>query len=172
MVLWVAPLSFATLFSTRFYLLSTLTSVEELHENGKGFTSRQYQESEFLKKINSLPHESADGFKFCRFCAFSYKPVSISGRAISQPAFWIRQCLWREIFPRKECGFDHSYPRISKLLWKKFRPAALLADSWSSVLIFRMKLVGSITIPKNLFHSNRFCQFLGWSTSNPFIAAI
>jgi len=48
---------FVAIFSTRFYFLSTLSSVRELNENGKGFTSRQYQESKFLEKLTILPQD-------------------------------------------------------------------------------------------------------------------
>lgn len=43
------------IISSRFYLLSTLSSIRELNADGKGFTSRQYQESEFLEKLIALP---------------------------------------------------------------------------------------------------------------------
>ena len=45
------------IISSRFYFLSTLSSVRELNESGKGFTSRQYQESEFLEKLIALPSD-------------------------------------------------------------------------------------------------------------------
>ena len=45
------------IISSRYYLLSTLSSVKELNVNGKGFTSRQYQESEFLEKLTTLPSD-------------------------------------------------------------------------------------------------------------------
>jgi len=45
------------IISSRFYFLSALSSVKELNENGKGFTSRQYKESEFLEKLTALPSD-------------------------------------------------------------------------------------------------------------------
>lgn len=44
----------AGIFSIRFYLLSSLSSVRELNINGKGYTSRQYQESDLLEELASL----------------------------------------------------------------------------------------------------------------------
>ncbi len=43
------------LISIRFYGISTFKSVKLLHSEGKGFTSSQYHQSNFLKKLNSLP---------------------------------------------------------------------------------------------------------------------
>jgi hypothetical protein len=43
------------LISIRYYGISTFNTIEMLHSEGKGFTSREYQQSNFLKKLNSLP---------------------------------------------------------------------------------------------------------------------
>ena len=43
------------LLTIRFFWISTFKAVEMLHADGNGFTSRQYQQSEFLSKLDSLP---------------------------------------------------------------------------------------------------------------------
>lgn len=43
------------LLTIRFFVISTFEAVEMLHTEGNGFTSRQYQQSEFLLKLDSLP---------------------------------------------------------------------------------------------------------------------
>ena len=48
-------LIFIALISIRFYGLSAYNSVEELHAEGKGYSSREYRQSELLAKLNSLP---------------------------------------------------------------------------------------------------------------------
>ncbi|MDP2965763.1 MAG: hypothetical protein Q8N39_06960 [Pelolinea sp.] len=43
------------LITLRFYGISTFKGVELLHAEGKGYISRQYQQSELLKYLDSLP---------------------------------------------------------------------------------------------------------------------
>ncbi len=45
------------IFSTRFYLLSSLGYVRELYSNGKGYTSRQFMQSDFLHQLVKLPSD-------------------------------------------------------------------------------------------------------------------
>ncbi len=45
------------IISSRYYFLTSASLIRELSENGKGFTTRQYQESKFLARLTALPSD-------------------------------------------------------------------------------------------------------------------
>ena len=58
------------LISIRFYGIFTINEVEMLRAEGKGYTSREYQQSEILKRLDSLPADQAMISNFAAFVLF------------------------------------------------------------------------------------------------------
>lgn len=113
------------LFSTRFYMLSTLNSVDELHDNGKGYTSRQFRESEFLEKLVSLPTDQPMVSNSAAFVLFNTNrfPLPVeqfhnrpfgSGDAYGEKSFREREAALIILFPE----FHNYYGKNSDQLLK------------------------------------------------------